>query len=200
MIEKRIKNLTIKANEASQKGDELMFDNDYAMELEQEDDLNNLNQNQVNEDFDSLENEGENSSLGSPASNLSRENDQNDQEDQAPHVPLEEAIDQIVETVVNKLSSTLQSLVVTDRVLEARKTADEWKDVCRIMANNPDLIHKMGFSKGDQPQKVFKRLNLDISDPSTVSLSQFLATPMSGPVWTIMVSFEIREKDLPSEL
>ena len=36
---------------------------------------------------------------------------------------------------------------------------------------------------------------MDISDPSTVSLAQFLATPMSGPLWTIMVNFEVNQND-----
>lgn len=184
--------MTLKANEDSQKADELMFDREFAKELEQNNDSNSLNQMNENEDLNSLEN---GSSMGSPASNLSREGLQDEEEVSSPMVPLDEAIGQIVETVVNKLSTTLQSLVVTDRVLEARKTADEWKDVCRIMANNPELIQKMGFSKNEQPQKVFKRLNMDISDPSTTSLAQFLSTPMSGPIWTIMVAFEVNQND-----
>jgi len=181
VIENRISKMASQANEKNQQSDDLMFDNEFADELQEADDFKSLNQ--VDE-----ENE-------SQASNLSQLQGSSQKDDRECHSQIEQSIDQIVETVVNKLSTTLQSLCISDRVIEARQSAAEWKDVCLLMAKNPELIEKLGITGGDPPRKVFKRLNADMSDPTLMTLQQFLSTPLSTPIWTLMVNFEITQND-----
>ena len=100
-----------------------------------------------------------------------------------------------MEQVVSKLSPTLQSLVVSDRVVEARKSADEWKDICKLMAANPEVINeRLSLNESTGP-RVFRRMNADLSDPTVVSWQQFLQLPLSQPIWNIMISFEINQND-----
>ena len=83
-------------------------------------------------------------------------------------VRLDIAMEQIVSSVVNKLSVTLQSLCVSDRVLKAQQTAEDWKEVCKLMIANPEIINeKLSINQG--PSRVFKRIGADMSDPTKVS-------------------------------
>ena len=161
--------MTIKAGKKDR--DDQMFDEEFADELKQED-CNSL--------------------PSSPASNLSAEH--NAAERAPPMVPFQEAMTGIVNEVVNKITPTLQGLIVSDRVIEAQKTAEDWKTMCNLMASSPDIINeKLSLNNG--PTKVFRRLNLDMSDPSVVNWQQFLQTPMSQPIWKLMIAFEINQHD-----
>ena len=42
---------------------------------------------------------------------------------------------------------------------------------------------------------VFKKIGADMSDPSKISLQQFLSSPMSAPLWKILTMFEINQND-----
>ena len=166
--------MTLKAGKKDQ--NDLMFDSEFADNLSNDEDMA--------------------SPIQSPASNLSAQSPAHSstQLDAPPSVPLEEAMQDMVEKVVNKLTPTLQSLIVSERVLEAQKAAEDWKAICNLMASNPEVINeKLSIRNG--PTQVFRRLNADLSDPSTVTWTQFLQLPMSQPVWSLMINFEINQND-----
>ena len=104
------------------------------------------------------------------------------------------AMDQIINSVVDKLSTTLQSLCVSERVVQAQQTAQDWQDICRLMVANPEIINeKLSVNRG--PSTVFKKIGVDMTDPSKASLSQFLASPLSSSIWRIMIIFELNQDD-----
>ena len=53
--------------------------------------------------------------------------------------PLDTTMEQIVSAVVNKLSTSLQTLCVSERVVAAQQTAHDWKELCKMMIANPEI-------------------------------------------------------------
>ena len=106
----------------------------------------------------------------------------------------DKTMNRIISSVVNKLSTTLQSLCVSDRVIEAQRSAQDWKELCKLMIANPELINeKLSVTQG--PHTTFRRICIDVSDPSKISVQQFMSSPMSAPIWKFMVVFEIHQHD-----
>ena len=154
---------------------------------------------QLNDDQNTVQNEqsGEVSDAESQASNLSAASDREVERSQGPVLKSDMdqiAMDQIISSVVDKLSTTLQSLCVSDRVVQAQQTAKAWQDVCHLMVANPEVINEK-LSVNRNPNTVFKRIGVDMSDPSKTTLSQFLASPLSSSIWRIMVMFELNQMD-----
>ena len=128
----------------------------------------------------------------SQASNLSALADR--VPEQANNGVFDESMEQIISTVVNKLSTTLQSLCVSDRVVAAQKSANDWKEICKLMIANPEVINeKLSISQG--PNTLLRQIGVDMSDPSKLTLAQFLASPLSAPMWRIISMFEITQFD-----
>ena len=62
------------------------------------------------------------------------------------------------------------------------------------MIANPEVINdRLSVNQG--PTNVYRRLGVDVSDPSKISLAQFLASPISAPIWRFLVMFEINQHD-----
>lgn len=128
----------------------------------------------------------------SQASNLSAAADR--VPEQANNGVFDDSMEQIISTVVNKLSTTLQSLCVSERVIAAQSSANDWKEICKLMIANPEVINeKLSISRG--PNTLLRQIGVDMSDPSKVTLAQFLASPLSTPLWRIISMFEITQFD-----
>ena len=135
-----------------------------------------------------------NSDEESQASNLSNMTDRELEKVQGKLDFDQLAIDQIIHSVVDKLSTTLQSLCVSERVVQAQQTAQDWQDICRLMVANPEIINEK-LSVNRAPSTVFKKIGVDMTDPSKATLSQFLASPLSSPIWRVMMMFELNQDD-----
>ena len=130
----------------------------------------------------------------SAASNLSAVADRIPEQANHGMSNIDDSMEKIVSSVVDKLSTTLQSLCVSDRVVAAQRMADDWKGICKLMIANPEIINeKLSVSSG--PNTLLKQIGVDMSDPSKITLAQFLASPMSTPVWRIISIFEITQFD-----
>ena len=129
----------------------------------------------------------------SEASNLSAQADRIPE--QVPNVQkFDESVEQIVATVVDKLSTTLQTLCISERIIEARQSADDWKHLCNLMISNHEVINdKLSIKQG--PQLMLKHFGVDMSDPSKITLAQFMASPISTPLWRLVNMFEITQFD-----
>ena len=77
------------------------------------------------------------------------------------------SVQDIVDQVTNNITTTLQTLIVSDRVLAAEKNSQDWKHLCQLMANNPELINKrMGSAKS--AEDAVRQIGADLTDISKV--------------------------------
>ena len=77
-------------------------------------------------------------------------------------------IQEIVDRVTSNITGTLQTLIVSDRVLAAERNSSEWKDLCHLMASNPEIINKRMLVAGN-PTTAMKFFGPDFSDLSKVN-------------------------------
>ena len=78
-------------------------------------------------------------------------------------------IQEVVDRVTSNITSTLQTLIVSDRVLAAERNSAEWKDLCHLMANNPECINKRMLVNGN-PASALKFFGPDFSDLTKVNM------------------------------
>lgn len=76
-------------------------------------------------------------------------------------------IKEIVDRVTSNITGTLQTLVVSDRVLAAERNSNEWKRLCHLMVNNPEIINDRMLMT-DSPTKALKHFGPDFADPAKV--------------------------------
>ena len=76
-------------------------------------------------------------------------------------------IKEIVDRVTNNITGTLQTLIVSDRLVAAENNANDWKKLCKLMANNPEIINKK-MMLSDTPGQAFKKLGADLTDINKV--------------------------------
>ena len=77
-------------------------------------------------------------------------------------------INNIVDRVTNNITGTLQTLIVSDRVAAAERNSDDWKRLCQLMANNPEIINtKMMIS--NSPNEAFRQIGADLTNLNKAS-------------------------------
>ena len=79
-----------------------------------------------------------------------------------------EKIQQIVDRVTSNITGTLETLVVSDRVLSAERNSNEWKKLCHLMMNNPEVINNR-MLLSSSPTEMMKRIGPDFTDLPKVS-------------------------------
>ena len=77
-------------------------------------------------------------------------------------------IKEIVDRVTSNITGTLQTLVVSDRVLAAERNSNEWKKLCHLMVNNPEIINDRMLMT-DTPAHALKHFGPNFNDPSKVN-------------------------------
>ena len=78
-------------------------------------------------------------------------------------------IKNIVDRVTNNITETLQTLIVSDRVVAAERNTQDWKRLCTLMANNPELINSRMLAT-ESPVDAMRQVGADLTDLSKVSL------------------------------
>ena len=76
-------------------------------------------------------------------------------------------IKEIVDQVTSNITGTLQTLVVSDRVLAAERNSSEWKKLCHLMVNNPEIINNRMLLT-DTPAHAIKHFGPDFSELNKV--------------------------------
>ena len=78
-------------------------------------------------------------------------------------------IKEIVDQVTTNITGTLQTLIVSDRVVAAERNSDDWKQLCQLMANNPEIINnRMAISSS--PSQALRQIGPDFTNLSKVIL------------------------------
>ena len=111
-------------------------------------------------------------SQDSEASNLSAQSGHVSNQAKLGGESLDTTMEQIISAVVNKLSTSLQALCVSDRVVEAQQSAQDWKELCKLMIANPEVINDK-LSVNQHPNNIYRRIGADISDPSKEYFKRF---------------------------
>ena len=76
-------------------------------------------------------------------------------------------IKEIIDQVTANITGTLQTLVVSDRVVAAERNSDDWKQLCQLMANNPEIINNRMAIAGS-PTQALRQIGPDFSNLSKV--------------------------------
>ena len=77
-------------------------------------------------------------------------------------------IKEIVDRVTSNITGTLQTLVVSDRVLAAERNSSEWKKLCHLMVNNPEIINDRMLMT-DTPAHAIKHFGPNFNEVSKVN-------------------------------
>ena len=85
-----------------------------------------------------------------------------------PEKTLDEAtVRTVVDQVTKNIASTIETLLVTDRVTMAEKNMSDWRNLCNILTANPELINsKIGLNS--HPQDALKVVGPDFENLSKV--------------------------------
>ena len=78
-------------------------------------------------------------------------------------------IKEVVDRVTSNITSTLQTLIVSDRVMAAERNSNDWKQLCQLMANNPEIINDKMMATGN-PVTAFRQIGPDFSNVHKVCL------------------------------
>ena len=79
------------------------------------------------------------------------------------------SVQDIVDKVTTNITTTLQTLIVSDRVLAAEKNSQDWKHLCQLMANNPELINKR-MGTANSADEAVRQIGADLTNLSKVSI------------------------------
>ena len=77
-------------------------------------------------------------------------------------------IKEIVDQVTTNITGTLQTLIVSDRVVAAERNSNDWKRLCQLMANNPEIINSR-MSMTESPATAFRQIGPDFTNLQKVN-------------------------------
>ena len=94
----------------------------------------------------------------------------------------ENAVRVVVDQVTKNIASTIETLLVTDRVTLAEKNMSDWRNLCNILTANPELINSKISSK-NHPQDALKIVGPDFENLTKVL--KILVKKQTFPNWNI---------------
>ena len=96
----------------------------------------------------------------------------------------------LVDQVTDRITPIIQACCVTDRVEKAERNAEEWKSLANLMLKNPQFATKK-LSIG--PNETMSKISVGAlgRHPMDQTWEMFIQTPMSQPIWEIMVKFDL---------
>ena len=94
----------------------------------------------------------------------------------SPEVTIgEHNIKEIIDRVTSNITGTLQTLIVSDRVVAAEQNTNDWKRLCQLMANNPEIINNK-MLLNDNPSNALRQIGPDFTNITKVKESQILTS------------------------
>ena len=97
-------------------------------------------------------------------------------------IELKLLVSQVVPEVVQELEATIRAICVPERLLQAEKSAQDWRRMAEMAVRRPE-----NFSK--------TILNKDSSHPVHLPLKEFLLHPMASPIWRLQTRLGLTEVD-----
>ena len=79
----------------------------------------------------------------------------------------ENAVQLVVDKVTKKIASTIETLVVTDRVSIAEQNMADWRNLCNILTANPELINNK-IMANSHPKDALKVVGPDFENLAKV--------------------------------
>ena len=80
----------------------------------------------------------------------------------------DEVMDKLVQKLTKNVAGTMQALLVTDRITAAEQSSADWRNMCHLMANNPELINNSMLTKRT-PNEMVRAVGPDFDDLSKVN-------------------------------
>ena len=97
-------------------------------------------------------------------------------------IELKLLVSQVVPEVVQELEATLRAICVPERLVQAEKSASDWRRVAEMAIRRPE-----NFSKSV--------INKELTHPVFLPLKEFLLHPMASPIWRLQTRLNLNEVD-----
>ena len=110
--------------------------------------------------------DGENEELEEPGT-LCIANIPNEEENKQ-NVIDEDMMSLMVAKITKNVAGTIQALLVTDRVTAAEQSSADWRNLCHLMANNPEIINSK-MVQNNEPREALKMMGPDFDDLQKVN-------------------------------
>ena len=98
-------------------------------------------------------------------------------------IELKLLVSQVVPEVVQELETTLRAICVPERVLQAEKSASDWRRMAEMAVRRPESFSKTIIGK-------------EMSHPVHLPLKEFLLHPMASPIWRLQTRLSLNEVDI----
>ena len=105
---------------------------------------------------------------------------------------MESDIKTVVEQVVTQLSPIIRTFCVTERMIQIQQESDDWKSLVSVLMKNPKCtIGNWDPAAAEKMDRKEIRKSIAFPHPCEQSWEQFMASPLSTPVWTVIMKLDL---------
>ena len=105
---------------------------------------------------------------------------------------MESDVKTVVEQVVSQLSPIIRTFCVTDRMMQIQRESDDWKALVSLLMKNPTgLVTNWDPNKAIPMDQKEIRKAAAFPHPCEQSWEQFMSSPLSAPVWTVIMKLDL---------
>ena len=105
---------------------------------------------------------------------------------------MESDVKMVVEQVVTQLAPIIRTFCVTERMVQIQQESDDWKSLVALLMKNPKLTVSNWDPKvtTSLDQKEIRKA-IAFPHPCEQTWEQFMASPLSTPVWTVILKLDL---------
>ena len=105
-----------------------------------------------------------------------------DREPSLKDIELKLMVSQVVPEVVQELEGTLRAICVPERLVQAEKSAQDWRRMAEMAVRRPESFSRSIIDKNS-------------THPVHLPLKEFLLHPMASPIWRLQTRLGLAEVD-----